>query len=127
MQPGGREAARRRGRAQPGPRFVSTQAQDLPEWLAGSPGQWRLRLAVQPGAPRTLVVGVHDGCLKLRVAAPPVAGRANDEILRWLSKLLGLPRAQLRFVAGESSRRKSVAIDAGIDVQTLLEALAPPA
>ena len=103
-----------------------SQAKELPEWLAGSSGQWRLRLAVQPGAPRTLVVGIHDGSLKLRVAAPPVDGRANDEILRWLSKLLGVPRAQLRIATGESSRRKSVAIDEAIDAATLIQALSPP-
>lgn len=102
------------------------QAQQLPEWLAGSSGQWRLRLAVQPGAPRTLVVGTHDGSLKLRVAAPPIDGRANDEILRWLSKLLGVPRAKLRIASGESSRRKSVAIDEAIDAASLVRALSPP-
>ncbi|NLD67475.1 MAG: DUF167 domain-containing protein [Limnobacter sp.] len=107
-------------------RSAATQVPELPDWLAGSPGHWRLRLAVQPGAQRTLVVGIHDGCLKLRVAAPPVDGRANDEILRWLSKLLAVPRAQLRIVAGESSRRKSVAIDDALDAATLVQALSPP-
>ena len=96
-----------------------------PEWLAGSPGHWRLRLAVQPGASRTEPGGVHDGCLKLRVAAPPVDGRANDEVVRWLARRLGLSRAQLRIVAGESSRRKSVAIEAAIEAVSIVAALAP--
>lgn len=97
----------------------------LPDWLAGSSGHWRLRLAVQPGASRTEPMGVHDGCLKLRVAAPPVDGRANDELVRWLARRLGVPRAQLRVVAGESSRRKSVAIEASIEAASIVAALAP--
>lgn len=97
----------------------------LPDWLAGLPGHWRLRLAVHPGASRTEPVGVHDGCLKLRVAAPPVDGRANDELVRWLARRLGVPRTQLRIVAGESSRRKSVAIEAPIEAASIVAALAP--
>jgi len=100
-------------------------AATLPDWLAGSPGNWRLRLAVQPGASRTEQMGVHDDCLKLRVAAPPVDGRANDEVVRWLARHLGVPRAQLRIVAGESSRRKSVAIEAAIEAASIVAALAP--
>ena len=95
----------------------------MPEWLSGEPGRWRLRVAVQPGASRTEVVGVHDGCLKLRIAAPPVDGRANDELVRWLARQLEVPRAQLRIASGESSRRKSVAIEAPIDVADLLREL----
>jgi len=100
-------------------------AEPLPDWLAGVPGRWRLRLAVQPGARTTGSVGVHDGCLKLRVAAPPVDNRANDEIVRWLARRLGVPRAQLRIAAGEGARRKSVAIDASIDGADIARALRP--
>lgn len=96
------------------------------EWLGGSPGDWRIRFAVQPGAPRTEVVGIHDGCLKLKVAAPPVDGRANDEVVRWLSGVLAVPRRQLRIASGESSRRKSVALAAELDAQHLVRVLAPP-
>ena len=77
----------------------------LPEWLSGEPQRWRLRVAVQPGASRTEVVGIHDGCLKLRIAAPPIDGRANDELVRWLARQLSVPRSQLRIAGGESSRR----------------------
>lgn len=97
----------------------------VPEWLAGGPGDWRLRLAVQPGAARTMVNGVHDGCLKLRVAAPPIDGRANEEIVRWLARRLGLARAQMRIVAGESGRRKTVMIEAAIDAEAIAGALSP--
>lgn len=95
----------------------------LPVWLEGSPGAWRLRIAAQPGAPRTEVVGEHDGCLKLRVAAPPVEGRANDEIVRFLGERLSVPKRAVRLVAGASARRKRFAVDASLDAQALRAAL----
>ncbi len=95
----------------------------MTSWLAGAPGDWRLRLAVQPGAPRTMVTGVHDGCLKLRVAAAPADGRANEEIVRWLACRLGVKRAQLRIVAGGSGRRKTIAIETALDAETIVDAL----
>lgn len=86
----------------------------MPQWLSGSPGQWRLRLHVQPGASRTGVQGEHDGCLKLAVAAPPVDGRANDAIVKWFARRLGVPRAALRISAGASGRRKTLVVEADV-------------
>jgi uncharacterized protein (TIGR00251 family) len=96
-----------------------------PEWLVGGYGHWRLRLAVQPGARHTEAVGVHDGCLKLRVAAPPVDGRANDEVLRWLARQLGLPRSRLRIASGETARRKTIALDSLLEASDIVLALNP--
>ncbi len=95
----------------------------LPPWLQGGPGAWRLLIAAQPGAPRTEVVGEHDGCLKLRVCAPPVEGRANDEIVRFVAQRLSLPRRSVRLVSGSSSRRKRFALDAPHDAAALCAAL----
>jgi uncharacterized protein (TIGR00251 family) len=83
-----------------------------PRWLGGGPGDWRLALWVQPGAAHTGVVGEHDGCLRLNVAAPPVDGRANEAICRFLSDTLGLPRAAISVEQGRSSRRKRVCVAA---------------
>ncbi|MFA5685586.1 MAG: DUF167 domain-containing protein [Lysobacteraceae bacterium] len=84
----------------------------MPEWLSGNTGQWRLKLHVQPGAPATAVLGEHDGCLKLAVAAPPIDGRANDAIIKWFAKRLRLPRSALRISAGASGRRKTLLVEA---------------
>lgn len=91
----------------------------LPSWLGGAPGGWRIRVAAQPGAARTEVVGEHDGCLKLRVGAPPVDGRANDEIARFLAARLDLPKRSVRLLAGAGARRKLFEADAAIDGATL--------
>lgn len=98
-------------------------AASLPVWLEGAPGAWCLRIAAQPGAPRTEVVGEHDGCLKLRVAAPPIDGRANDEIVRFLAERLSVPKRSVRLVSGAGARRKRFAVDAPVDAAALCAAL----
>jgi hypothetical protein len=77
-----------------------------------------LALHVQPGARRTEVAGTHgdgaDARLKLRLAAPPVDGKANAELLRFLAAAFGVPQRQATLVHGESSRKKLVRIDAPV-------------
>jgi uncharacterized protein (TIGR00251 family) len=69
-----------------------------------------LRLHVQPGAGRSAVVGRHGDALKLRIAAPPTGGRANDAVLELLGATLGLKPADLELVSGASSRSKRVRV-----------------
>lgn len=73
-------------------------------------GTIRLRVRVQPRASRTEVVGEHDGALKVRVAAPPVDGDANRELVRFLAKALGLASSQVRLVSGATGRSKTLEI-----------------
>jgi hypothetical protein len=82
-----------------------------------------LRLHVQPGAGRSAVVGTFNDALKLRVAAPPQGGRANDACLALVAELLGVKPAQLELTAGASSRDKRLKVT-GVevdDVRRLLE------
>jgi uncharacterized protein len=67
-----------------------------------------LELLVQPRASRTRVVGEHDGRLKIQLAAPPVEGEANAALLAFLAEALGLRRADVALLAGETGRRKRV-------------------
>ncbi len=71
-----------------------------------------LHVVVTPGAPRTRADGLHDGCLRVRLAAPPVDGKANDTLLAWLADELALPRRKVSLLRGASARRKQIAIDA---------------
>jgi uncharacterized protein (TIGR00251 family) len=71
----------------------------------------RLRLRVTPGADRTGVVGRHGEGWKVRVAAPPEGGRANDAIVRLLSDVLSLPRDSVTLVSGHGGRDKIVMLD----------------
>src|SRR5205809_6220181 len=68
----------------------------------------RLRLRVAPGAARAGVVGRHGDAWKVRVAAPPEGGRANDAVVRLLAETLSVPRAAVMVVSGHGVRDKIV-------------------
>ena len=70
-----------------------------------------LRVIVVPRASRTEIAGEHGDALKIRLAAPPVDGAANDELIAFLAKRLGVPRGALTIAAGATSRRKSVRVE----------------
>ena len=61
---------------------------------------------VVPRASKTAVVGEHNGALKVRVAAPPVEGAANEELTRFLARCLGVPARSVEIVAGHASTLK---------------------
>ncbi len=68
----------------------------------------RLRLRVAPGAARASVVGRHGEAWKVRVAAPPEGGRANDAVIRLLAETLSVPRDSVALVSGHGGRDKIV-------------------
>jgi uncharacterized protein (TIGR00251 family) len=82
-------------------------------WLREVPGAVVLEVLVQPRASRTRVVGVHDGRLKIQLAAPPVDGEANQALIDFLSGALGARRADVSIDRGDSGRRKSVRVAGG--------------
>jgi uncharacterized protein len=70
-----------------------------------------LSLRVSPGAKHTSLEGPYgDSAIKLKVAAPPVDGKANAEIVRYPAELLAVPRSGVAIVRGASSRDKTVLI-----------------
>lgn len=75
-----------------------------------------LHVSVMPNAKRTEVDGLHDGALRVRLAAPPIEGRANEALVAWLAKSLGVAKRDVELLRGESSRRKQVAIAVSYDV-----------
>jgi uncharacterized protein (TIGR00251 family) len=80
--------------------------------LAAAPkGQGTLlRIHVQPRASRTEVVGYHGDAVKVRVAGPPVDGKANEECRRFLAKALGVPASAVEIVRGDTGRNKAVLV-----------------
>ena len=73
-----------------------------------------LTLHVQPGAKRTQLAGRHGNALKLRLAAPPVEGRANEMLRAFLADAFGVPQRNVTIVRGEASRDKIVRIDSPV-------------
>jgi hypothetical protein len=86
------------------------------------PSGCRILLHVVPRASRTAVTGLHDGRVKLAVAAPPVDGEANDAITRWLAKTLGVARDAVALVAGATGKRKTIEVF-GVEVADAMAAL----
>lgn len=68
----------------------------------------RLSILATPKASRSEVVGWQEGALKVRIAAPPVDGKANAELLKFLAKYLGVAKRDVVLASGEGSRRKVV-------------------
>lgn len=81
-------------------------------WARRVPDGWLLAVQTQPGAKRTEVAGLHGDALKLRVAAAPLKGRANDELAAFVAEALGVPRKSVTVVKGGASRRKTVLVEA---------------
>lgn len=69
-----------------------------------------LTLHVQPGAKRSEVAGLHGEALKIRLAAPPIEGRANKALLKFVAELFEVPQRQVELRQGEQSRHKVIAI-----------------
>jgi len=80
-------------------------------WLRqASDGSVTLSLHIQPGASRTEAAGLHGEALKLRLAAPPVDGKANACLIAFLADFLHVPKCRVELVAGAASRQKRVRI-----------------
>ena len=77
---------------------------------------------LQPRAAGNKLVGIHDGMLKIRLTAPPVEGKANSALIKYLSKTLGVTRGSFVITSGLTSRRKTVFIK-GITIDRILEKL----
>lgn len=104
--------------------------------LSASPGNWRsswtgdrrmtesarISIYVQPRASKTVVAGLHDGCIKIRLAAPPVDGAANAALVEFIAERLNIAKSKVRIVTGSGSRRKVVEVE-GVTAAQLSRAL----
>ena len=71
----------------------------------------RISLRIYPNATRSEVVGFTDGVWQVKVAAPPVKGKANKELVAFLSQVLGVGKGALAIVKGHTSRHKIITVD----------------
>ncbi len=78
---------------------------------------------VQTRASKSGVAGELDGALKVRLAAPPVDGEANEELIRLLAKIFGVARGQIALVSGQRSKNKLVRVG-GISMEECEKGLA---
>lgn len=92
----------------------------MADWFRRNGDIVTLTLHIQPGAKRTELAGLHGEALKIRLAAPPVEGRANEALLKFVAGLFGVPVRQVELKQGAQSRHKVVAITGSmIDPESL--------
>lgn len=70
----------------------------------------KLVLKVHPGSRQNEVLGMRDGLLEIKVAAPATEGRANSELVAFLAKLLGIAKSDISILRGASSRIKVISL-----------------
>ncbi|HKY28541.1 MAG TPA: DUF167 domain-containing protein [Pyrinomonadaceae bacterium] len=73
--------------------------------------KWKILLVhVVPRASRSEIVGEHNGALRVRIAAPPVDGAANEELVRTLARAFKIPKRDIEILSGHTSKLKQVRI-----------------
>lgn len=83
----------------------------------------RVNLYIQPGAKRTEISGLHGDSLKIRLHAPPIDGRANEALLKFIAQLFAVPVSQVALQRGDKSRHKIIIITGSrIDPASLVTA-----
>jgi uncharacterized protein (TIGR00251 family) len=93
-------------------------------WCAALPGGLRLAVQITPNAKKTEVLGVLGDALKIKLQAQPVEGKANEALVKYLAKALGVARGAVTITHGQTNKRKLVAVASGTltpeDVERLL-------
>lgn len=92
------------------------------EWIRETAKGVLLPVRAVPRASKNEIQGIHGDALKVRLQAPPVEGKANEALVRFLSDTLDISRAQISIASGETGRNKAVLIT-GIPKIELLKKL----
>ncbi len=93
----------------------------MSQWLRTGDGRITLTLHIQPGAKKTEVAGLYGDALKIRLAAPPVDGKANAALLGFIADRLRLAKSAVTLKSGQTSRRKVLeVVDAPADAEECL-------
>ena len=98
----------------------------IPSWMSKSTDGYIVRFYAQPQASISEIVGVYgegsESRLKIRISAPPVDGAANQELVRFLKKAIGIPLSQIKLIRGETSRSKDV-LFVNVNAKRVIESL----
>lgn len=82
----------------------------MANWYRWQGDDLLLTLRIQPRASRDEIVGPHGDTLKVRITAPPVDGKANQHLLRFLAEVFDVPQASVELITGETGREKRIRI-----------------
>jgi uncharacterized protein (TIGR00251 family) len=79
-------------------------------WCSALPGGVRIAVQITPNAKKTEVVGVLEDALKLKLQAQPIEGKANEALVKYLAKVLSVPRSAVTITHGHTNKRKLVEV-----------------
>lgn len=95
-------------------------------WCSALPTGVRLAVQITPNAKKTEVIGVHDDALKLKLAAQPIEGKANEALIRYLSDVLKVPRSAITITHGQTNKKKLLEIKTAGLTPAVIETLLLP-
>ncbi len=90
------------------------------EWMNETSDGLEIKIRAVPRAAKNEIQGLHDGALKVRLTSAPVDGKANQALIRHLSRTLKVPKTQMTIVRGKTGRQKTLRI-AGLTKKEFLE------
>lgn len=96
---------------------MKTDVQNAPVFVQTDAGVG-IALHVIPNARKSEIIGWHGGRLKIKIKAPPVDGKANEEILVFFSRYLGLPKNRVSLIRGKQSKSKTLLVQ-GLGIEVL--------
>ncbi|MEA5097237.1 MAG: DUF167 domain-containing protein [Burkholderiaceae bacterium] len=82
------------------------------DWCSPIPAGIRMAVQIAPNAKKTEVIGLVDDALKLKLHAPPVDGKANEALIRFIAESLSVPKSAVSITHGFTSKRKLLEIRA---------------
>lgn len=82
----------------------------------------RIKFRIIPNARKTELAGEYANAVKIKLSAPPIEGKANAELIKYLSKSLGVSKSSITFVSGETSKDKLLEIP-DFDMKAIIEKL----
>jgi len=93
-------------------------------WLRSAAADVVVTLHIQPGAKKSEVAGPHGDALKIRLAAPPVDGKANECLIAFLAEQFGVAKSRVELISGVSSRTKRVRLH-DMTIESVMRLLLP--
>jgi uncharacterized protein (TIGR00251 family) len=79
-------------------------------WCSALPGGVRIAVQITPNAKKTEVIGVQGDALKLKLQAQPIEGKANEALIKYLAKVLSVPRSAVTITHGHTNKKKLVEV-----------------
>jgi len=83
----------------------------------------KINIYVQPGAKKTAYDGEFNGCIKIKIKSPPTDGKANEELINFISQSLDISKKEVVITSGEKSRYKIIEVPENYDMEVLKEKL----